>query len=126
MLGRVLKNLQVILGSKPFVAAFAEAIISEPEPRRRKEIVAVGVLGKRAGLADQRIHDVAIMHRVLVATHQSRQRIDMLVRVPNLDAVGEKPRFDLFADQSAVHRVRVAMNMNQTPGVHATRHFQAR
>ena len=67
-----------------------------------------------------------VVHRVPVATHQSRQRVDAPVRVPDLDAVGEQPRFDRLADQPAVHRVGVAVNVDQAAGVDAARHLQAR
>lgn len=67
-----------------------------------------------------------VVHRVSVAPHQSRQRVDAPVRVPDLDPVGEQPRFDGFADQPAVHRIHVAMNVDQAASVHLARHLQAR
>lgn len=88
-MGRVLQDLQVLLGATPFVAACAQAIVGDAEARRRKQIVAVGVLGEGARFADQRIDHVPIVHRRAVATDQPRQRVHVLVRVPDLDAVGE-------------------------------------
>jgi hypothetical protein len=43
------------------------------------------------------------VHRVLVAADQSRQRIDLLIGVPDLDVVREEPGLDDFATESAVH-----------------------
>ena len=67
-----------------------------------------------------------VIHRVPVAAHQARQRVDVLVRVPDLDAVGEEPCFDPLLDQPAMHRIRVAVNVNQAASVHAAPHLQAR
>jgi hypothetical protein len=120
------QDLQIILDAAPLVAAFAEAVVGQAEPRRREQIVAVGVVRERARLADQRVDDVPVVHRVPVATHQPRQRVDQLVRVPDLDPVGEQPRLDRFADQPAVHRIHVAMNVNQAARIDATRHLQTR
>jgi hypothetical protein len=122
----MVQDLQVVLGATAFIAGRAELVVGQAETRRREQIVAVRVIRERAGLADQRIDDVPIVHRVAIATHQPRQRIDLLVRVPNLDAVGEKPCFDLLAAEAAVHRIGVAVNVNQAAGVDAAGHLQTR
>jgi len=69
---------------------------------------------------------MAIVDHVLVATDESRQRIDEFVCVPDLDTVGEEPGFDFFADQPTVDRIGVAMNVNQAAGIDTARHFQTR
>ena len=121
-----MQDLQIIFGTASLVVALAEPVVGDAKARGREQIVAVSVIRERARLADQRIDDVPIVDRVLVATHQPRQRIDVFVRVPDLDAVGEQACFDLFADQAAMHRVRVAVNVNQTAGVHTARNLQTR
>ena len=121
-----MQDLQILAGAVAFVAAGTEAIVGHAEPRRREQIVAVGIIRERARLADQRIDDVPIIDEVLVAAHQPRQCPDALIREPDLDAVGKKPRFDLLVDQPTVHRVDVAVDVNQAAAVHATRHFQTR
>ena len=126
VVGRVVQDLQVILDAASHVAALAEAVVRDAEPRRRKQIVAVGVVRERAGLADQRVDHVPVVHRVPVAAHQTRQRVDASVRVPDLDAVGEQPRFDPFANEPTVDGIHVAVNVNQAAGVHLARHLQAR
>jgi hypothetical protein len=98
VVGRMVQDLQVVLGAAAFVAARAEPIVGQAEARRREQILAVRVIGERAGFTHQRIDDVAILHRMSVATHQSRQRVDVLIRVPDFDAVGEEPGLDLLAD----------------------------
>jgi len=126
VVGRMVQDLQVILDAAPFVAAFAEAVVGEAEPRRREQIIAVGVVRERARLADQRVDHMPVVHCVPVAPHQPRQRVDQPVPVPDFDPVGEQPRFDRFADQPAVHRVGVAMNVDQAAGVDLARHLQTR
>jgi len=124
--GRVLEDLQVVFGAAAFVTALAEPIVSDAKTRGREQVVAIGVVRERTGLAHQRIDDVPVVHRVLIATDQAWQRIDLLIGVPDLDAIGEQPSFDGFAAQSTVHRVGVAMNMDQTPRIDPATHLQTR
>jgi hypothetical protein len=122
----MVQDLQVVFGAAAFVAAGAEPIVGQAKARRREQILAVSVIRERAGLADQRIDDVAIVHRMSVATHKTGQRIDVLVRIPDLNTVGEEPGLDLLADQATVHRVGVALNVHQTARIDAATHLQTR
>lgn len=124
-MGRVVQDLQVILGSAPLVAAFAEAVVGQAEPRRREQIVAVGIVRERARLADQRVDHVSVVHRVPVASHEPRQRGDAPLRVPDLDPVGKQPRLDRFANEPTVDGIHVAMNVNQAARIDAAPHLQA-
>jgi hypothetical protein len=126
VVGCMMQDLQVVLGAAAFVAAFAKPIVSDAKTRRREQIVAVRVIREGARLAHERIDDVPIVHGMLVAAHQARQRVDVLVGVPDLDAVGEQPGLDLFAPQTTVHRIGVAVNVNQATGVDAAGHLQTR
>jgi hypothetical protein len=65
------------------------------------------------------------MHRVLVPTHQPRQRVGELVGVPDLDAVSVEPGFHPFADQAAVYRVGAAVNVDQAPRIDPAPHLPA-
>ena len=121
-----MQNFQIFPGTVPLVAAGAEAVVSHAEPRRREQIVAVGIVRERARLADQRVNDVPVVDGVPVAAHQPRPRFHTPVREPHLDAVGIQPRFYPLTDQPAVHRIRVAVNVNQTAAVDATTHLQTR
>jgi hypothetical protein len=120
----MMQDLQIILGAEPLVAVGTEVVVGHAEPRRREQIVAVSVLGECARLADQRVDDVPVVDGVPIAAHQPRPRLDTPVRVPDFDAIGIKPGLDLLADQPTVHRVDVAMNVNQASAVHAARHLQ--
>lgn len=122
--GRVLKDRQIVPGAEPLVAVFAEPVIGQTEARRGEEILAIGIVGEGARLADQRIDDVPVMHGRAIPAHQSRQRVHVLIGVPDLDAVGEEPGLHLVADQAAVHRIGVAMDVNQAAGVDAAPHLQ--
>lgn len=122
----MMQDLQIVLGAAALVAAFAKPVVSDAKARRGKQIVAVGVISERAGLAQQRIDDVAIVHRVPVAADQTRQRVDVLIGVPDFDAVGEQPRLDPFAAQTTVHRVGVAVNVHQAARINPAAHLQTR
>jgi hypothetical protein len=126
VVGRMMQNFQIFPGTVPLVAAGAEAVVGHAEPRRREQIVAVGIVRERARLADQRVNDVPVIDGVSVSAHQPRPRFHAPVRKPHLDAVGIEPRFRPLADQPAVHRVRVAVNVNQAAAVDATAHLQTR
>lgn len=125
-MGRMLQNLQIILGTAAFITPFAKPIVGDAKPRRREQVVAIGVVCERARLADQRIDHVPIMHPVLMAASQTWQGVHLFVRVPDLNTVGEQPRFDLLADEPAVHRIHVAMDVNQAPRIDPASHLQTR
>jgi len=121
-----MQDLQIVLGAPAVVAALAEPVVGDAKPRGREQVVPVGVVGERPGLAHQGIDDVPVVHRVLVAADQPRQGVDVPVGVPDLDAVGEQARLDLFAHETTVHRVGVAMDVDQAAGVDPAPHLQAR
>jgi len=116
---------QVFLGLSAFVELFPEPVISQAEPRGREQIVPVGVVRERSRLPHQRVDHMPVMHRVLVPTNQSRQRVGKFVRVPDLHAVGEESSFHALADQSAMHRVGAAVNVDQASCIDAATHLEA-
>lgn len=67
-----------------------------------------------------------IVHRVPLPTHQPWQRVDELVRIPNLNAVGKQSGLDRFPNQSTVHRVHIAMDANQAARIDTAGHLQTR
>jgi hypothetical protein len=124
--GGVKQNLQVLLGAESLVVSGTELVVRQAEPRRREEILPVGVVGERPRLADQRVDHVSVVNRVPVPTYQSRQRVHLPIGEPDFDAVGEEPGLHLFADPATVDGVGVAVQMNQTSRVHSTADFQTR
>jgi hypothetical protein len=124
--GGMLQDLQVLLGAESLVVSVAESVVRQAEPRRREQVLPVGVVRERPRLADQRVDHVSVVNGVLVPTHQSRQRVHLPIGEPDLDAVSEEPRLDLFPDQATVDGIGVAVQVNQTSRVHPTADFQAR
>jgi len=122
---RVVQQRQVFLGCTTFVELLPEAVISQAEPRGREQIVPVGVVRERSRLPHQRVDHVPVVHRVLVPTDQSRKCVGEFVRVPDLHAVGEEPCFHPLADQSAMHRVGAAVNVDQASRIDAATHLEA-
>jgi hypothetical protein len=66
------------------------------------------------------------VHGVLVAAHQARQRVDVLVGVPDLDAISEQPGLDPLVAQTTVHRIGVAVDVHQAARIDPATHLQAR
>ena len=121
---RVVQQGQVLFGLPAFVEGFPEAVVGQPETRRREEVVAVSVVRERPRFADQRVDDVTVVHRVLVPADQTRQRVGELVREPDFDAVGVEPGLHPFADQPAVDRIVAAVDVDQAPGIDAAAHLE--
>lgn len=111
--GRAVQHGQVLLRLPPLVVPLAEPVVGQAEAGGREQVVAVRVPGERPRLADERVDDVPVMHRVPVPTDQPRQRVHERVRVPDLDAVGVQAGVHPFADQPAVHRVRAPADVDQ-------------
>jgi len=57
---------------------------------------------------------------LLVPASQTRQALDQLLGVPDLQVLDIQPGLDLLADQPARHRVAVPLDMDQAALVHAT------
>ena len=77
----------------------------------------VAVVRERPRLAHQPVDHVAIIDPVLAAATQTRQTLHTLLRVPHLDLLGADPRLHPLADQTARHRVDVALDMNRAAPV---------
>lgn len=124
--GGMLQNSQVVARGRARRVFPPQPVIGHPKAAVGEQILAIAVVLEGARLSHQVIDDVPITDRVLVATHQPRQGVDLLARVPQLHAVGIQPGFDFLADQAAVNRVGVAVQVDQAPLVHAHRQPQAR
>lgn len=120
-----MQQTQVLLRADPLAVSLDQPIEGQAEPAGREQILAVPVVRECARLANQRVDDVPVLHRVLVTTHQPRQRVGEPVRVPDFNAVGEQPGLDRLADQPTVNRVRVAIDVNQTAGIDPAPQAQA-
>lgn len=123
--GGMLQNLQVGAAGHLGRVLIPQPVIGHPKAAVGEQVLAIAVVLEGPRLADQLVDDVPVVDRVLVAAHQSRQRVDVKARIPQLDTISVQPRFEFLADQPAVDRVRVAVNMDQAPRVHADRQPQA-
>ena len=119
-----MQQRQVFLGLLAFVELLPKTVVGQAEACGREEVLAIGIAGEGSRLSHQRIDHVPVMHRMLVPTDQSRQRVDEHVRVPDLDAVGVESGFHTLADQPAMHRVGTAVDVDQASRIDAARHFQ--
>jgi hypothetical protein len=120
----VTQQRQVFLGLLTRVELLAKTVVGQTEAGGREEVLAIRVVGEGSGLTHQRIDHVPVMHRVLVPTDESRQRVGQHVRVPDLDAVGVEPGLHPLTDQPAMHRVGTAVNVDQASRIDAARHLQ--
>jgi len=119
--GRVLQDPQVLAGAHRRRVLRAQPIVGLAKTAVGEQILAIPIILKGARFAHQLVDDVPIVDGVLVASHQSRQRVHATSRVPDFHAVRIQSSLDLLANQAAVHRVHVAMNVDQTSPVHRHR-----
>ena len=103
-----------------------QRVISDAKHARRKQLLAITVLGKRSRLANQPVDDVPVIDLVLVAAPQPRQTLDELLCVPHLQVLRVQPHVDLLANQPARHHVAVSLHVNQAALVHPTLQTSAR
>jgi hypothetical protein len=123
--GRVLQNSQVRAQRDLGFMFVSQPVVGDAKAAGGKEVFAITVILKGAGLAQQLVDDVPVIDGVLVTPHQPRQRVHVDARVPDFHTVGIQPSFDLLADQTAMHRVGIAVDVDQTPRVHTHRQAQA-
>lgn len=119
--GRMLQNPQILASSHPRCVPALQLVISHAKTAIGKQVLAEAVVLKSARFSHQLIDDVPIVDGVLVAAYQPRQRLDVLPRVPNFHAISVELDIDFLADQAAVDRVGIAVNVNQAPRVHTHR-----
>lgn len=116
----MLENAEIVLGPDALAPFVPQSVVGQAEPTVGEQVVAVAVVRERARLTHQAVDDVPVVDRVPVAAHQPRQRIDPRVRVPHLDPVGVQAGLDLPADQPTVHRIGVAVDVDQAARIDAT------
>ncbi len=97
-----------------------QRVVSDTKHARRKQLLAITVLGKRSRLTYEPVDDVPVVDLLLIAAAQPRHTLDELLGVPHLQVLRVQPYLDLLADQSARHHVAVPLHTNQAALVHPT------
>lgn len=103
----------------------AQPIVGLTKTAVGEQILTVAIILKRPRLAHQLIDDVPVVDRMLVTTHQTRQRVHTASGVPDFHTIGVQSGLHFFADQAAVDRVGVAVNVNHASRPHGDRQTQA-
>jgi len=98
-----------------------QPVVGDAKAAGGEKVLAITVILKGARLTHQLVDDVPVIDGVLVTPHQPRQRVHLRSRVPDFHTVGIQPSFDLLADQTAMHRVGIAVDVDQTPRIHTHR-----
>jgi hypothetical protein len=98
-----------------------QPVVDQPKTARREQLVAVAIAGERPRLAHQPVDDVPVGDPMLAPATQTRQALDQVLGVPDLDVVGEETRLHPFPDQPAGHRVGVADDMDGAATIHPHR-----
>jgi hypothetical protein len=125
VVGSVLQNPQVGAYGDSGSMFVAQSVVGHSKAAVGEEVLAITVILKGARLAHQLVDDVPVVDRVFVAPYQPRQRVHLGSRVPDFHTIGIQPGFDFRADQTAVNRVGIAVDVDQAPRVHAHRQPQA-
>jgi len=125
VVGRMLQNSQVRTPRHVGNMFVAQPIVGHAKTAGGKQVLAITVVVEGARLAHQLVDDVPVMDRMFVASDQARQRVHFRSRVPDFHTVGMQSGFDLFADQPAMHRIGIAVDVDQAAAVHAHRQAQA-
>jgi hypothetical protein len=91
------KDRQVVLdhAAGPLVQ---EHVVGHSEPAGGEHRIAVAVLLERSRLADQPVDDVAVLDAMLASASKSRQGIQLLGSVPDVERFGTDVNINLFAD----------------------------
>jgi hypothetical protein len=122
--GGVLQNPQIFARGDPCYMLALEPVVGHPKAAVGEQILSIPVVLERSRLAHQLVDDVPVVDRVLVPSHQPRHRVDQLAPIPDLDVLGRQTDVDLLANQAAVNRIHVAVDVDQASRVHTHRQPQ--
>jgi len=122
------KQRQVVLDHAAGPPLFQE-VVGHPEPAGGEHRIAIAVLLKGSGLADQPVDDVTVIDPMLASPSEPGQRVDLPGPVPDVEGLGPDVDIHLLADQSAGQRVDVAADVDRAaridPSLEPTGHLQA-
>lgn len=109
-----LEDPQVHLLGDRFAVTRFQFIIGEPKVAAGEHLFAVAVVGKRAGLSNQRVNDVAIVDAGCLLADQTIHRLNDGAATHYGDGFGTDPHIDFGSNQATGNRVRVGANSDRT------------
>lgn len=115
----MLQDLQVIASRDLRRVFSSQAVISHSKAAVREEILTVPIVFECTGFPHQRIDDVAIVDRLFVPSHKTRQRVNQQATIPDFHTIRVQPCFDLQTNQTAMDRIRIAVDVNQAAGINS-------
>jgi hypothetical protein len=96
----------------------AQGVVGHAKTTAGEQILPIHVVGKGAGLADQRVDDVPVIDGMLAASRQPWHALDEDARMPYLHFLDANHHVHLAADQAAMHRVRVPLDLDRAASSH--------
>jgi hypothetical protein len=117
LLGCQLQDTQVFLGGTLRLLC-QQGVVGQAEAAGGEQVGSVAIIDKRPWLTHQPVDDVTVLDFVFASTTQTRQRLHELLGIPHLDPLGVESSFDPFTEQSAGHRVDVALHPDGAARVH--------
>lgn len=110
---RQVQDFQVFLGRRPLARPAAQFVVRQAEASRREQFLAVAVIREGARFSPQRIDDVPIVDRRLLATAQTRQRVHELRAEIQFQLRFAQRYLQRLPDQAAVDRIRVGPHLDR-------------
>lgn len=111
--GRQLQNLQVFASRHTRAMSAKQCIVGDAKMARRKHVCMILVVLEGARLANQRVNHMPIIDGMLAAAGQTRHRLNLASRSPDLDRISVDHNIDPHADQPTGNRIRVALDLNR-------------
>jgi hypothetical protein len=110
------KDRQVVLDHAAGPLVFQD-VVRHSKSAGGEHRIAVAVLLERSRLADQPVDDMAVLDAMLTSAPESRQSVQLLGSVPDVESFGTHVNINLFADQSAGQRIGVAADVDRAPRI---------
>ena len=111
---RQLQNLEVFASGHARTVIPAQRIISHAKVAGWEHVAAILVVRERTRFSNQRIDHVTIVDGMFAHANQARHPLNFQVAVPDFDEVNVDHHVDPVSDQSAVHGIRVAFDLDRT------------
>jgi hypothetical protein len=111
--GGQFQQLQIALVGHLLRMLLQEHVISHPKMARGKHLFAVLVILERAGLTNQGINHVPVIHGGSAASHKPRHPLDEDALMRDLDPLGPDLGIHRPANQPTGNRIHVLSHMNR-------------